>query len=174
MHHLTSSQLRQAADLKEKIEALNTELAAVFGDTAPAPVEAPDDFEVAIKAATEGIEKPEPVEAAKPGKRTMSPAHKAALQAAQALRWAKQNAAKGQPAAKSTKGTRGKSVEGVTGLVLKKISDEQINAFIGAERGLSDLVKKYGQFISKRLVDMKKAGLVSVRNDGVKKIWSVV
>jgi len=107
----------------------------------------------------------------------MSPAHKAAIRAAQALRWAKVNAGKAKAAPKATKsakGPRGKSVEGVTGLVLKKISDEQIKAFIGAERGLKDLVKKFGQLISKRLVDMKKAGLVSVRNDGVKKIWSVV
>ena len=89
MINLTSSQLRQAADLKEKIEALNAELAALFGGKAPVPVEAPAPVEAE--------------EPAKPGKRTMSPAHKAKIRAAQALRWAKYNAAKGQPAAKPAK-----------------------------------------------------------------------
>src|SRR5580692_12094873 len=87
MINLSSSQLRQAADLKDKIAALETELAGLIeginGATTPAPVQASG-----------------PAERAKPGKRTMSPAHKAALRAAQALRWAKYNAAKKQPAAK--------------------------------------------------------------------------
>ena len=86
MHHLTSTQLRQAADLKEKIADLETELADLLGGEIPIPVQAP-----------------EPDEPAKPGKRTMSPAHKAKIRAAQALRWAKYNAAKGQPAAKPAK-----------------------------------------------------------------------
>lgn len=159
MLNLTSSQLRQAADLKEKIEALNTELAGLLGGEIPIPVHAP-----------------EATETAKPTKRTMSPAHKAKIRAAQALRWAKYNAGKGQPRqpVKSGKGTRGKPVEGVTGMILKKISDEEIKAFIGGGKGQGDLVKKYGQFIPKRLADMKKAGLVSVRRDGLKKIWNVV
>jgi hypothetical protein len=91
MHHLTPTQLRQIADLKEKIEALETELAALFGGTTL----------VLAAAAVETVEAPEPIEAeepAKPGKRTMSPAHKAALRAAQALRWAKHNAAKAKTA----------------------------------------------------------------------------
>jgi hypothetical protein len=106
MINLSSSQLRQAADLKEKIAVMEAELAALFGGTAPAPVEAPDDFEVAIKAATEAVEAPEPVEAeapAKPGKRTMSPAHKAAIRAAQARRWAKVRGGKTEPAEKPAK-----------------------------------------------------------------------
>jgi hypothetical protein len=90
MINLTSSQLRQAADLKDKIEALETELAGLIEGKAPGPIEA-------------AIEAEEP---AKPGKRTMSPAHKAALRAAQALRWAKHNAAKGQSAAKPAKKAR--------------------------------------------------------------------
>jgi hypothetical protein len=96
MHHLTPSQLRQAADLKEKIEALNTELDAVFGGTTL----------FLAAAAVETVQAPEPVEAeapAKPGKRTMSPAHKAAIRAAQALRWAKHNAAKAKTAPKAAK-----------------------------------------------------------------------
>ena len=92
MLNLSSSQLRQAADLKEKIVALETELAAIFGGTTPAPVEAAG--------------APEPDEAEEPptpAKRTMSPAHKAAIRAAQALRWAKHNAAKAKTAPKVAK-----------------------------------------------------------------------
>jgi len=65
-------------------------------------------------------------------------------------------------------------VEGVTGKILKKISDEEIKDFIGGGKAQGDLVKKYGQLIPKRLADMKKAGLVSVTRDGLKKIWSLV
>jgi capsular polysaccharide biosynthesis protein len=106
MINLSSSQLRQAADLKEKIEALNTELAALIGGTAPAtpaPVEAP--------AAVEASAPVEAEEPAKPAKRTMSPAHKAAIQAAQALRWAKVKVGKSEPAEKSAK-KGGMSAEG--------------------------------------------------------------
>ena len=92
MHHLTSSQLRQIADLKERIEALETEIAALFGGTTPTPAEAPA-----------AIEAEEP---AKPGKRTMSPAHKAALRAAQALRWAKYSAEKTQAAKPGKRGPK--------------------------------------------------------------------
>jgi len=84
--NLTPSQLRQAADLKEKIEALETELAALAGGKTPALVEAP-----------------EPTVPAKPGRRTMSPAHKAKIRAAQKIRWAKYNAGKTTPAVKPGK-----------------------------------------------------------------------
>lgn len=69
---------------------------------------------------------------------------------------------------------RGKLLKGVTGKVLKKISDQQIKDFIGAGKVQGEVVKKFGQLIPKRLADMKKAGVLSVRRDGVKKIWSVV
>jgi len=84
--NLTPSQLRQIADLKEKIEALETELAALAGGKTPALVEAP---ELAVPA--------------KPGRRTMSPAHKAKIRAAQKIRWAKYNAGKTKPAVKPGK-----------------------------------------------------------------------
>ena len=89
MHHLTSSQLRQAADLKEKIAVLETELAGLLGGEIPIPVQAP-----------------EPAEAAKPGKRTMSPVHKAKIRAAQALRWAKYSAEKTQAAKPGKRGPK--------------------------------------------------------------------
>lgn len=71
-------------------------------------------------------------------------------------------------------GKRGKLVEGVTGKVLKKISDQQITDFISTGKVQGEVVKKFGQLIPKRLADMKKAGLVAVRRDGLKKIWAVV
>ena len=95
MINLSSSQLRQAADLKEKVTALENELAALFGGNAQAPVEAP--------APIEAVQAPEPVEPAKPGKRKFSAAHIAKIKAAQKARWAKHNAAKEQPAAKPAK-----------------------------------------------------------------------
>ena len=82
MINLTSSQLRQAADLQEQIEALKQQLAGLLGVQSPAPVQAAELAEETVK----------------PAKRTMSPAHKAAIRAAQALRWAKHNAEKGKPA----------------------------------------------------------------------------
>lgn len=71
---LTTAQLRRAADLKEEIEALNKELASIFG--APASVSA--------KA---------------PTKRKMSPTARAKISAAQTARWAIVKGAK--PAAKA-------------------------------------------------------------------------
>lgn len=61
---LTTAQLRHAADLKEKIEALNKELGSILGTSAPASVLAP-----------------------KKGK--MSAAGRAKIAAAQKARWAK-------------------------------------------------------------------------------------
>jgi len=84
--NLTAPQLRQAADLMEKIAALESELAALLGGEIPIPVEAPA-----------------PAEPAKAGRRTMSPVHKAKIRAAQKIRWAKYNAVKTQPAVKPSK-----------------------------------------------------------------------
>ena len=77
---LSPSQLRQAAALKEKIAGLEKELAAVLGSE------------------TKSTSVP-----AKPAKKGgMSAAGKAKIAAAQKLRWAKINAAKGKPAAGKT------------------------------------------------------------------------
>ena len=76
--NLTSNQLRQAADLQDKIAAFEKQLAGILGTEAA------------------------PVEAAKPAKRQMSAAHKAKIRQAQKLRWAKYNAAKAKPAAQTT------------------------------------------------------------------------
>lgn len=68
---LSTAQLRRAADLKDKIEALNKELASILGGAAPV---------VAAKAPKK--------------KRSMSAAGRAKIAAAQKARWAKIKAAK--------------------------------------------------------------------------------
>jgi len=82
---LTTKQLRRAADLKEMIEALNTELASILGT-------------------------PAPVSAKRPKKRGMSAAGRAAVAAAQKARWAKIKKAK--PTAKSPAKKRKMSAAG--------------------------------------------------------------
>ena len=73
--NLTPSQLRQAADLKEKIAGLEKQLAALVGS----------------------VSKATPTKPAKKG--GMSAAGKARISAAAKLRWAKINAAKGKTSA---------------------------------------------------------------------------
>lgn len=72
--NLTANQLRQAAGLKDKIEALNKKLAVIVGYSAAKTAGAPP--------------------AAKKIRRKMSAAARAKIAAAQKLRWAKVNAAK--------------------------------------------------------------------------------
>jgi hypothetical protein len=99
MLHLTSTQLRQAADLKEKIAALETELAFLMSTNheSGTPTSPP------ATALIEEQQETTPSIAAKPGKRKFSPAHIAKIRAAQKARWAKANATKEQPAAKLVK-----------------------------------------------------------------------
>jgi len=83
MIHLTSAQLRQAADLKDQIANLQKQLTAIFGGKeTPAPV-------AVAKSVAKSIVKP--VVAKKGG---MSAAGRARIAAAQKLRWAKIKAAK--------------------------------------------------------------------------------
>ena len=78
---LTPTQLRKAADLKERIASLETELNQLLGSSATT--------------------------AAKPAKKKgMSAAGRAKVAAAQKARWAKINAAKAKPAAKPVKKAR--------------------------------------------------------------------
>ena len=72
--NLTSAQLIKAANIKDQIEALTKELNGLLGSSAPV------------------------VKIAKPAKRGMSAAGRAAVSAAAKLRWAKINAAKAKPA----------------------------------------------------------------------------
>ena len=79
--NLSAQQLRQAADLKEKIVALENELSQLLGSSAKA---------VAAPGASTAPKK----------MGGMSAAGKAKIAAAQKARWAKINAAKSAPAAK--------------------------------------------------------------------------
>jgi hypothetical protein len=107
IENLTSTQLRQAADLKEKIAGLEKQLAELGGN---------------------GSGMPSPFKTGRPGKRKMSPAHKAKIRAAQKLRWAKHNAAKGQPAHNPAK-KRGMSAAGRARIVAaQKLRWAKINA----------------------------------------------
>src|ERR1039457_4236106 len=92
--NLTPTQLREAADLQDKIAKLETELAAILGEGS--------------KSA------PAVANPAKPAKRKMSAAHIAKIRAAQKLRWAKFHAAKPTPAPKAVKPPKKKiSAEGI-------------------------------------------------------------
>jgi hypothetical protein len=82
---LTTKQLRRAADLKEEIEALNTELATILGAPASTPAKARK-------------------------RRGMSAAGRAAVAAAQKARWAKIKG--GKPAAKAPAKKRKMSAAG--------------------------------------------------------------
>jgi hypothetical protein len=105
---LTTTQLRHAADLKEKIEALTEELTSILGASAPVTAKAPKKkggmnaagrakVAAAQKARWAKIISANP--AAKPAvkapakKRTMSAAAKAKLSASAKARWAKAKAA---------------------------------------------------------------------------------
>ena len=74
MSSLSPKQLRQAADLQEKIDRLQTELATIFGEKAKS--------------------KPTAASTAKPAKKKISAAGIARIKAAQKARWAKINAVK--------------------------------------------------------------------------------
>ena len=86
IEHLTSQQLRQIADVKERIETLELQLAG---------------FIVAGGKPHASVQAPKPHQSSEPGKRTMSPAHSAKVRAAQQLRWEKYNAARPTTAAET-------------------------------------------------------------------------
>jgi hypothetical protein len=117
MLNLTSKQLRQAADLKEKITALETEFATILGGNGsgiPSPLKAEKTAKkkgmsaagrariaAAQKARWAKVKAAKPAKAAKPDqvtkpgkiKRTFSAAHLAKIRAAAKKRWAKAKAA---------------------------------------------------------------------------------
>jgi hypothetical protein len=111
MLNLTSKQLRRAADLKEKIDGLETELATIFGGDGsgmPSPFKAPKTAKkkgmsaagrarivAAQKARWAKVKAAKPAQITKPGKikRTMTAAQKAKISAAAKKRWKKAKAA---------------------------------------------------------------------------------
>jgi hypothetical protein len=98
---LTTKQLRRAADLKEEIEALNTELASILGAPAltPAKTRKKRGMSAAGRAAVAAAQKARwaKIKAAKHVKpvkrRKMSAAGRARISAAAKARWAKAKAA---------------------------------------------------------------------------------
>ena len=101
---LTTTQLRHAADLKEKIDALNKELASILGAPAPVAAKSPKKkggmsaagrarVAAAQKARWAKIKGAKPAVKAPVKKRTMSAAAKARLSALAKARWAKIKAA---------------------------------------------------------------------------------
>jgi hypothetical protein len=105
---LTSTQLRRAADLKEKIEALDQELASILGAATPVSVKANGKMSAAGRARIAAAQKARwaKIKAAKPTSKTvkvsaiastkrrkMSAAAKAKISKAAKARWAKVKAA---------------------------------------------------------------------------------
>ena len=100
---LTTKQLRRAADLKEEIEALNTELASILGAPASTPAKARKKrgmsaagrtaVAAAQKARWAKIKGAKPVVKAPAKKRKMSAAGRARISAAAKARWARAKAA---------------------------------------------------------------------------------
>jgi len=99
---LTAVQLRRAAGLKEKIDALNKELASILGAPAstPAKTRKKRGMSAAGRAAVAAAQKARWAKAkgqkakqAQPKKRKMSAAGLANIRAAQKARWAKARAA---------------------------------------------------------------------------------
>ncbi len=103
---LTTAQLRHAADLKDKIAALNQELAAIFGAPIKASAKTPKKGKMsaagraniiaAQKARWAKVKSTKPAAKAAGKKRKMSPAARAKIAAAQRARWAKVRAAAGK------------------------------------------------------------------------------
>jgi len=97
---LTATQLRRAADLKEKIDALNKKLASILGAPASVSAKAPKKRKMSragrAKIAAAQKTRWAKIKAVKPAKvkkRKMSAAAKAKISAAAKARWAKAKAA---------------------------------------------------------------------------------
>ena len=97
---LTATQLRRAADLKDKIDAFTKEMASILGAPAPVSAKAPKKRKMSragrAKIAAAQKARWAKVKGAKPAKakkRKMSAAAKAKISAAAKARWAKVKAA---------------------------------------------------------------------------------
>ena len=123
--NLTSTELRKAADLQDKIASLQKELAALTGNATSAtpakpakPAKKKGGMRAAgrakiaaaqkarwakvkaAKPAAKAVVKSVPAKPSQSAKRTISPGHIAKIKAAQKLRWAKFHAAKAKTTAK--------------------------------------------------------------------------
>ena len=118
IHNLTSAQLKQAADIKDQIEALNLKLNEILGDESPShEIQAPAAHAPKRRGRPPGKKnaqmREEKLEVASSGqpakKRRMSAAGKAAIRAGLKARWAKFHA-ENSAAAKSEKPGKKRSV----------------------------------------------------------------
>jgi len=140
MFNITPTQLRKAADIKERIDALQNELNEILGDGEP-------------------LTPNEPTEA--PKKWRVSAAGRARMRAAQKARWA---AIKGTaPEAKPPKKKRKMSAEGLANVragVAKRMAAQGKTANKPApKRGMSPAAKKKMAALMKaRWANAKKAG----------------
>jgi hypothetical protein len=121
--NLTPTQLRQAASIKEQIEALNKQLGAILGST--------------------GVSAPS--KSTKPAKRKMSAGHIAKIRAAQKARWAKVRS--GKPAAKpvakaAVKPAKKKGTISAAGIARIKAAQKARWAKINAAKAKSAVVAK--------------------------------
>jgi hypothetical protein len=89
----TPFKLRQAAELKEQIEALELQLEAVLGGKIPSPVDTAEETQP-VKAKRGGPAKIQAEQPEKKARRKISKAGRAAMAAAAKARWAKAKAAK--------------------------------------------------------------------------------
>jgi hypothetical protein len=55
-----------------------------------------------------------------------------------------------------------------------KVSDEDIIKYLKTEHSVGDVRKDLGQLVPKRLEGLKKAGKLTVREEGIKKLWKAV
>jgi len=121
--NLTSQQLRQAAELKDKISALENQLSQLVG---AAPV---------VKAATAATAaKVSPVQAPPKKKGTMSAAGKARIIAAQKARWAKIRAAKAAVAKPATKPDSKPAAKGKMTAATKAALSARLKAYWAAKK----------------------------------------
>ena len=68
-----------------------------------------------------------------------------------------------KPKAKATRATR-----------RSKVSDEDIVKYLKTERSVGDVRKELGQLVPKRLAGLQKAGKLTLREEGIKKLRKAV
>ena len=55
-----------------------------------------------------------------------------------------------------------------------KVTDDDIIKYLKTEHSVGDVRKELGQLVPKRLAGLQKAGKLTVREDGIKKLWKAV
>ncbi len=165
MLNLSSSQLRQAADLQDKIEALQTELDQLIG-TSSAAIPAAVTSIAAPKKRGRPRKEVAPVvvqESPKTSKRTMSPEHKAKIRAAQALRWAKHNAAKAEAPEAAKPGKSGPKKGGMSAAGRAAIAAAQRARWAKAKTGKNKtVVEKKAEAKPEKKRKMSAAGRLAI------------